>query len=112
MSGCEESPYRCHRFEGKVAIVTGAASGIGRACALGFAHENARVAICDVNQEGLEETQQMIEALGGECLIQKVDVRHRDEVESFVEAVLEHFGTLDILVNNAGTGQFVPFAFM
>ncbi len=112
MACCEESPCRCHRFEGKVAIVTGAASGIGQACAIGLAREKAKVAICDVNLPGLEKTRATIEALGGECLIASVDVRDREQVESFVQATIEHFRTLHILVNNAGTGQFVPFAFM
>ncbi|MBN1261507.1 MAG: SDR family oxidoreductase [Anaerolineae bacterium] len=112
MSECHDSECRCHRFHDKVALVTGAASGIGQACAVDFAREQAKVAICDVNEEGLEETRQQIEALGGECLVQKVDIRRREEVEAFIAAVLERFGTLDILVNNAGTGQFVPFAFV
>lgn len=103
---------RCHRFRGKVAIVTGAASGIGRACAVGFAREGAKVTICDFNVEGLEETRQLIADLGAECLALKVDVRNQDEVEACVNATLEQFGTVDILVNNAGTGQFMPFAMM
>ncbi len=100
---------RCHRFHDKVAIVTGAASGIGRACALHFAEEKARVTICDVNMAGLEETRQMIEAAGGEVLALKVNVASQEDVDACVNATLEKFGTVDILVNNAGTGQFVPF---
>jgi 3-oxoacyl-[acyl-carrier protein] reductase len=92
--------------------VTGAASGIGRACAIGFAREGAKVTICDFNVEGLEETRQLITDLGAECLALKVDVRNQDEVETCVNATLEQFGTVDILVNNAGTGQFMPFAMM
>ena len=111
---CEDSncTCRCHRFRGKVAIVTGAASGIGRACAIGFAREGAKVTICDFNVEGLEETRRLIADLGAECLALKVDVRNQDEVEACVNATLEQFGTVDILVNNAGTGQFMPFAMM
>lgn len=115
MCTCCDDPNctcRCHRFRGKVAIVTGAASGIGRACAIGFAREGAKVTICDFNVEGLEETRQLIADLGAECLALKVDVRNQDEVETCVNATLEQFGTVDILVNNAGTGQFMPFAMM
>lgn len=115
MCTCCDDPNctcRCHRFRGKVAIVTGAASGIGRACAVGFAREGAKVTLCDFNEAGLEETRQLIAELGAECLAMKVDVRHQDEVEACVNATLEQFGTVDILVNNAGTGQFMPFAMM
>jgi 3-oxoacyl-[acyl-carrier protein] reductase len=98
------------RFVGKVAIVTGAASGIGQATAHQFVQEGAHVAICgDLNMEGLQETARKIEEAGGQCLMSRVDVRKRDEVEAFVKATIEKFGTVDILVNNAGTGQFVPF---
>lgn len=102
----------CNRFENKVAIVTGAASGIGQETALRFAREKAKVATCDINEEGLNETLRQIEALGGKCLSSLVDQRYQEQVESFVEATLERFGTIDILVNNAGTGQFMAFAFM
>lgn len=113
MSNCYNEPAcRCHRFRQKVAIVTGAASGIGQACAVRLAQESAQVTICDVNPAGLEETRQKIEALGGECLVMIVDVRSEEQVLACIHATLERFGTIDILINNAGTGQFVPFAMM
>ncbi|NCC35145.1 MAG: SDR family NAD(P)-dependent oxidoreductase, partial [Chloroflexia bacterium] len=101
------------RFQDKVAIVTGASSGIGRATAVGLAREGARVTICaDRNVEGLEETRQELAALGAECLALQVDVRSQAAVEGCVQQTREHFGTIDILVNNAGTGQFSLFPMM
>jgi NAD(P)-dependent dehydrogenase (short-subunit alcohol dehydrogenase family) len=102
----------CDRFENKVTIVTGASSGIGQAAAVQFGREGAKVVICDVNEDGLEETRNMVADAGAECITVKVDVRSQDEVEACIQTTLEKFGTIDILVNNAGTGQFVPFAMM
>lgn len=102
----------CKRFEGKVAIVTGAASGIGRAAAIQFGCEGAKVTICDVNMEGIAETERLVCETGAECLGIKVNVRSQEDIEACINATVERFGTLDILVNNAGTGQFVPFAMM
>ncbi len=102
----------CNRFENKVAIVTGAASGIGRATALRLAREGARLAICDVNLAGLDETACLVREAGGEVIVCRVDVRRQEEVEACVATALECYGAVDILVNNAGTGQFAPFAMM
>ncbi len=91
---------------GRVALVTGGGSGIGRATALAFARSGARVAVCGRRPEPLEETRALVEAAGGECLAVAADIREPDAVGTLVGDVLERFGTIDVLVNNAG-GQFV-----
>ena len=102
----------CKRFEGKVAIITGASSGIGQATAIRFGQEGARLMICDINEEALEETRLKVLESGADCLALNVDVRTQSEVENCIQATLDAYQTIEILVNNAGTGQFVPFAMM
>lgn len=102
----------CKRFEGKVAIITGASSGIGQATAIRFGQEGARLMICDINEEALEETRLKVLESGADCLALKVDVRSQSDVENCIQATLDAYQKIDILVNNAGTGQFVPFAMM
>ncbi|RRR66824.1 MAG: SDR family oxidoreductase [Candidatus Viridilinea halotolerans] len=98
------------RFHNKVAIVTGASSGIGQAVAVDFAREGAKVMLCAArNVAGLEETRQMITEVNGECATMTVDVRDQQAITACVQATLEQFGTIDMLVNNAGVGQFMPF---
>ena len=89
-------------IEGSVAIITGAASGMGRATAHLFADEGARLAILDINAEGLEAVAQDIRTVGAEVLPLSVDLSSRDTVEQAVLQVADHFGSIDILVNNAG----------
>jgi 3-oxoacyl-[acyl-carrier protein] reductase len=89
-------------IKGSVAIVTGAASGMGRATAHLFADEGARVAILDINTEGLEAVAQEMRSVGAEVLPLGVDLSSRDAVATAVEAAAAHFGGIDILVNNAG----------
>jgi 3-oxoacyl-[acyl-carrier protein] reductase len=86
-------------FEGRTAIVTGAAHGFGRAIAGAFAHRGARVFACDVDAGGLAET---AETVGSACAVSRVDVTNRDSVEVWVREVVETTGRIDILVNNAG----------
>jgi len=98
-------------LDGKVALVTGAASGIGRASALAFAREGAKVVVADVAIEGGEETVRMIEAAGGDGLFVKADVSQAEEVERLVAKVTEAYGRLDCAHNNAGIlGGLAPIA--
>jgi NAD(P)-dependent dehydrogenase (short-subunit alcohol dehydrogenase family) len=100
------SPLADHANAGRVAIVTGGGTGIGRATARELARTGARVAICGRRPEPLEEARSELEAAGREVLAMTCDVREPNRVESFLDAVDERYGTTDILVNNAG-GQFV-----
>src|SRR3954451_8521201 len=91
-----------NRFPGKVAFVTGAASGIGRAAAVAFATEGARVAIVDRTEDALRQTADPIKVAGGEVLIIACDVSSPEQVEAAVARTVETFGRLDIAFNNAG----------
>jgi NAD(P)-dependent dehydrogenase (short-subunit alcohol dehydrogenase family) len=87
---------------GKVAFVTGAASGIGRAAGLAFAREGASVVVADVSEQGNQETARMIEELGGRALAVKCDVARVEDVRRALDKTIEAFGRLDIAFNNAG----------
>src|SRR5439155_6658421 len=91
------------RFDGKVALVTGASRGIGRAVAVRLATGGARVAVNYVkNREAADETAALVLAAGGEPLVVQGDVAESRTGEALVKATLDRFGRLDILVNNAG----------
>jgi NAD(P)-dependent dehydrogenase (short-subunit alcohol dehydrogenase family) len=89
-------------MEGRVALVTGAAGGIGRATALAFAHQGARLVVADIAQSAVEETAQMISEAGGEAVALHTDVTQAESVETMVRNALLAFGRLDYAHNNAG----------
>lgn len=93
---------------GKVAFITGAASGMGRATAHAFADDGAHVSITDINPEGLEGVIEEIRGGGGSVWGRAVDVSDEDGLHAIITDTAEHFGGLDILVNNAGIGAFGP----
>jgi len=90
------------QLEGRVAIVTGGARGIGAATAIRLAEAGADVVMCDINLDSAQEPANAIEALGRRSKVVKCDVANRAEVEEMVSDVIDTFGRLDILVNNAG----------
>lgn len=93
-------------LEGKVAIVTGGSSGIGRATALAFSNEGAKVTVADVNDEGGEETGEIIRNSGGSAFFVHTDVSKSVEVENMVSKTIDKYGRLDYAFNNAGiTGE-------
>ncbi|MFJ3770710.1 SDR family NAD(P)-dependent oxidoreductase [Streptomyces sp. NPDC090075] len=90
------------RFSGRTALVTGGGSGIGRAVALAFAAEGARVVVAGRRPEPLKETVALIEERGGEALAASADVSRSGDAEALVATAVDHFGSLDVAVNNAG----------
>jgi NAD(P)-dependent dehydrogenase (short-subunit alcohol dehydrogenase family) len=92
-------------FKGKVAFVTGAGSGIGRATALAFAREGASVTVADISEQGGRETARMIEEQGGRALAVRCDVTRTEDVKAALDKTVEAFGRLDFAFNNAGVEQ-------
>jgi meso-butanediol dehydrogenase/(S,S)-butanediol dehydrogenase/diacetyl reductase len=90
------------KLSGKACIVTGGASGIGRATAVAFAREGARVTVADFNAAGGEETAETIRTAGGEAIFVKSDVAEEADCRQVVGATVEAFGRVDVLFNNAG----------
>src|SRR5215831_982075 len=90
------------RVEGKVALVTGGASGIGRATALTFAREGAKLVVADMNEEGGHQTVHMITENGGEAIFVRTDVSQAVEVQALISKAVETYGRLDCAHNNAG----------
>lgn len=93
----------CNRLLGKVALITGGDSGIGRAVAIAFAKEGAKVAISYLYEEDdAKETKRIVESYGGECLLLPGDIRSKEHCQKIVKATYDYYGALDSLINNAG----------
>ncbi|HYE39720.1 MAG TPA: SDR family NAD(P)-dependent oxidoreductase [Ramlibacter sp.] len=95
-------------FEGKVAAITGAGSGLGRALALALAREGCRVALSDVDEDGLAATAQQVQAAGGVASTARVDVADRVAVQAWAEACRNRHGRVNLLFNNAGVALAAP----
>lgn len=96
-------------FQGRVALVTGGASGIGRATCLALAGRGARVAVADINVQGAQQVAEEIGRQGGDARAVRMDVTDRAQVAAAVQEVLGRFGQVDVLVNAAGWDRIVPF---
>jgi NAD(P)-dependent dehydrogenase (short-subunit alcohol dehydrogenase family) len=99
---------RGERLRGKVAIITGAASGIGRATAVLFAREGATVVLADVSEHALAEVAGAIAGQGGEAVFRKTDVSIEEEVKALIEFAIDTYSQVDILCNNAGIASGYP----
>ena len=94
------------RLKNKVAIITGAGSGIGQASAIAFAREGAKVVVADWNEKGGAETVKLVKKIKGQAVFVKVDVSRAEEAENMVKKCLAEYGRVDILFNNAGIVKF------
>ncbi len=99
------------RLEGKVAVVTGAASGMGKAIATLFAQEGAKVVVSDMNEQGAQAVASAITAAGGSAMAIKTNVAIEEDIQRLIDSTVSAYQTVDILVNNAGImDNFVPAA--
>lgn len=99
-------------LKGRVALISGGGTGIGKGIAIAFAEAGAKVALCGRRVEPLESVRAEIEALGAECTLISADVCKAEDCKRAVAAVVEHFGALHILVNNAGIARMGPLSGM
>ncbi|HEY8427047.1 MAG TPA: SDR family NAD(P)-dependent oxidoreductase [Sandaracinaceae bacterium] len=100
--------HSMERWRGRVALVTGASSGIGRATAARLAREGMRIAICARRVDRLEGLAAELRAAGADVLVQPTDLRDERSIDALFSAVRERFGGVDVLVNNAGLGRAAP----
>ncbi|KAL4962709.1 SDR family NAD(P)-dependent oxidoreductase [Aspergillus stella-maris] len=101
-------PLNPTKFSNRVAIITGAASGIGRETAIFFARQDAQVIFFDVNESGLLETHHLITTSGGKAAFRQCDITKEEEVNASIAWVMRDFGKVDILINLAGIYEFQP----
>jgi NAD(P)-dependent dehydrogenase (short-subunit alcohol dehydrogenase family) len=92
-------------FKGKVAFVTGAANGIGRATAIAFATEGADVVLADISEKDIQETARLIEEAGGKALAIRCDVQKSEDIKNALDQAVQKFGGIDVAFNNAGIEQ-------
>jgi NAD(P)-dependent dehydrogenase (short-subunit alcohol dehydrogenase family) len=97
-------------FDGKVALITGATSGIGQATALAFARAGASVVVADISEQGVRETARLIEGIGGKVLAVRCDVTKAEDIKAALDKTVGAFGRLDFAFNNAGVEQPVKAA--
>ena len=90
------------QFAGKVAVVTGAGSGIGQALAVELGRSGAKLAISDVDTDGLAQTEELLKAIGAPVKVDRLDVTEREAFLAYADAVNEHFGKVNQIYNNAG----------
>jgi len=99
---------RMFDLRGRVAVVTGAASGLGAAISIGYGQAGARVILADIQEEGASTTATTILQQGGEAHVRPLDVTSKEDVDALADAVVEEFGRVDILVNSAGSAFRAP----
>lgn len=104
-----EGPANVRRFGGKVVVITGSSSGIGRACAMEFARSGAKVVLGARNQQALDEVATAIRRAGGEAITVVTDVRKVEDCEHLMQQAVATYGRIDILINNAGISMRASF---